>query len=170
MRFFSDKNRPTHLGPYPLERLVRSESLPDLSTVPAMYRITTEGGAMCGRCMKTCPWNLEGLFAEAPFRAVAMKFPQAAPLLEKLDDAVGNGSLNLVKKWWWDLEVQADGHYQPTDKPKNERGLQTNLKLKYEEQTLAVYPAPLAPHPYPYPFPMEREKGIKAYQALVSAD
>ena len=39
------------------------------------YRITTEGGAMCGRCMKTCPWNLEGLFAEAPFRWAAMQLP-----------------------------------------------------------------------------------------------
>jgi hypothetical protein len=38
----------------------------------ATYRITTEGGAMCGRCMKTCPWNLEGLFAERPFRWAAM--------------------------------------------------------------------------------------------------
>ena len=136
----------------------------------ATYRITTEGGAMCGRCMKTCPWNLEGLLAEAPLRTVAMKFPQAAPLLEKLDDAVGNGGLNLVKKWWWDLEMGADGGYHLTDKPLNERDLQTELKLKPAEQTLAVYPAPLAPHPYPYPFPMEREKGIQAYQALVSAE
>jgi len=32
------------------------------------YRIAQKNGAMCGRCMKTCPWNLEGLFAEAPFR------------------------------------------------------------------------------------------------------
>lgn len=23
------------------------------------YRLTQAGGAMCGRCMKTCPWNLE---------------------------------------------------------------------------------------------------------------
>ena len=135
----------------------------------ATYRITTEGGAMCGRCMKTCPWNLEGLFSEAPFRSLAMTFPQTAPLLEKLDDAIGNGGLNLTKKWWWDLEVQADGHYRPTDKPKNERSLQKDLKLKYEEQTLAVYPAPLAPHPYPYPYPMDREKGIQAYQAMISA-
>lgn len=134
------------------------------------YRITTEGGAMCGRCMKTCPWNLEGIFSEAPFRAVAMKFPKTAPLLEKLDDAVGNGGLNLTKKWWWDLEVQDDGGYRLTDKPKNERSLQKDLKLKYEEQTLAVYPANLAPHPYPYPYPMEREKGIEAYQSMVSAD
>ena len=31
------------------------------------YRVTTDGGAMCGRCMKTCPWNLEGLFKENHF-------------------------------------------------------------------------------------------------------
>jgi ferredoxin-NADP reductase len=43
------------------------------------------------------------------------------------------------------------------------------LKLRAEDQTMAVYPAPLAPHPYPYPFPMDREAGIKAFEALVSA-
>ena len=78
------------------------------------YRITTPGGAMCGRCMKTCPWNLEGLFAEKPFRWAAMNLPAAAPVLAKLDDALGNGGLNAVKKWWWDLEMQDDGAYRPT--------------------------------------------------------
>jgi len=34
IRFFSDKKRPVHLGPYPLERLARTQS-PDLSNVPA---------------------------------------------------------------------------------------------------------------------------------------
>ena len=65
----------------------------------ATYRVTTEGGAMCGRCMKTCPWNLEGLFAEAPFRWAAMNMPKAAPLLARLDDRLGRGGLNPVKKW-----------------------------------------------------------------------
>ena len=41
--------------------------------------------------------------------------------------------------------------------------------MKYEDQTLAVYPADLAPHPWPFPFPMDREKGIEAYQALMTA-
>ncbi|NNE51441.1 MAG: reductive dehalogenase [Sulfitobacter sp.] len=134
------------------------------------YRITTEGGAMCGRCMKTCPWNLEGIFKERPFRWAAMNVPQLAPALARLDDAVGNGGLNPVKKWWWDLEIREDGGYRPTTKPVNRRDLQRDLDLKYEDQTLAVYPAPLAPHPYPYPFPMDREAGIQAYQAMVSAD
>ncbi|KPA23365.1 3-chloro-4-hydroxyphenylacetate reductive dehalogenase precursor [Shimia sp. SK013] len=136
----------------------------------ATYRITTPGGAMCGRCMKTCPWNLEGLFAEAPFRWAASNFPSLAKPLAKLDDAVGNGGLNDVKKWWWDLELEGDGAYRPAKAPLNRRDLQVDLDLKYEDQTLAVYPAPLAPHPWPYPFPMDREAGISAYESMVSAE
>jgi len=136
----------------------------------ATYRITTQGGAMCGRCMKTCPWNLEGLFAEKPFRWTAMRMPKAAPALARLDDALGHGGLNPVKKWWWDLELDDDGGYHPTAHATNERDLQKGLELNYADQTLAVYPAPLAPHPYPYPFPMDREAGIVAYQAMITAE
>jgi ferredoxin-NADP reductase len=136
----------------------------------ATYRITTKGGAMCGRCMKTCPWNLEGLFAEAPFRWAASNIPALARPLAKLDDKLGRGGLNPVKKWWWDIELNEDGAYRPTLTPVNERGLQTDLDLKFEDQTLAVYPAPLAPHPWPYPFPMDREAGIAAYKSMISAD
>ncbi|MEE9313614.1 MAG: reductive dehalogenase [Rhizobiaceae bacterium] len=133
------------------------------------YRITNKGGAMCGRCMKTCPWNLEGIFKEKPFRWAAMNFPVTAPALAKLDDALGNGGLNDVKKWWWDIEQQKDGGYRAIKNPPNRRDLQKDLDLKYEDQTLAVYPANLAPHPWPFPFPMDREKGIEAYQAMVTA-
>ncbi|WP_171102054.1 2Fe-2S iron-sulfur cluster-binding protein [Ruegeria sp. HKCCD7255] len=134
----------------------------------ATYRVTTPGGAMCGRCMKTCPWNLEGIFKERPFRWAAMNVPKLAPALAKLDDYVDNGTLNPVKKWWWDLEIQEDGGYRPTKEPTNQRALQKDLDLKFEDQTLAVYPAPLAPHPHPYPFNMDREAGIEAYKAMVS--
>ena len=133
------------------------------------YRITTKGGAMCGRCMKTCPWNLEGLFAEAPFRWAASNLPMAAKALAGLDDMAGRGGLNDAKKWWWDLELAEDGAYHPASHPVNRRGLSRDLKLRAEDQTMAVYPAPLAPHPYPYPFPMDREAGIKAFEALLSA-
>ena len=136
----------------------------------ATYRIATEGGAMCGRCMKTCPWNLDGLFAERPFRWAAMNVPKLAPALAKLDDALGNGGLNPVKKWWWDLELSEDGAYRPTRKPVNMRDLQPDLDVTPEEQTLAVYPAPLTPPPWPYPSPMDREAGIKAYDEMLSPD
>lgn len=133
------------------------------------YRITQQNGAMCGRCMKTCPWNLEGLFAEKPFRWAAMNLPGAAKGLAALDDRLGNGRLNKVKKWWWDLEMEGDGPYQLTETEVNARDLQPDLNLRYEDQVLAVYPAPLAPPPFPFPFPMDREAGIEAYQAMVGA-
>ncbi len=134
------------------------------------YRVSQKNGAMCGRCMKTCPWNLEGLFSEAPFRKLAMTVPQTAKTLATLDDRLGKGSINPVKKWWWDLEMEDDGAYRPARHPVNARSLQTGLDLKYEDQTLAVYPAPLAPPPYPWPAPMDREAGIAAYEALIPAD
>lgn len=131
------------------------------------YRVTQAAGAMCGRCMKTCPWNLEGLFAEAPFRWLASHVPAAAKHLAALDDRLGHGSINPVKKWWWDLEMVDDGPYQLSDHGAEARGLQPDLDLKYEDQTLAVYPANLAPPPYPFPFPMDREAGIDAYDKLI---
>ncbi len=133
------------------------------------YRVSQKNGAMCGRCMKTCPWNLEGLFAEAPFRKLAMSVPQAAKALAKLDDKLGNGGINPTKKWWWDLEMVDDGAYRPSAHPVNARDIQPDLDLRYADQTLAVYPAPLAPPPYNWPFPMDREAGIAAYGAMVSA-
>ena len=77
-----------------------------------------------------------------------MNVPQAAPWLAKLDDWVGHGKINPVKKWWWDLEEQDDGGYSADGTVVNERELQTDLDLQYEDQTLVVYPAPLAPPPY----------------------
>ena len=132
------------------------------------YRITNPGGAMCGRCMKTCPWNLEGILADSAFRWAAIKLPGTAPALARLDDMLNRGSLNPVKKWWWDLELAEDGGYRPSQKPVNTRSLQKNLNLNYEDQTLAVYPADLTPPPHPYPFPMDRERGIAAYEALIT--
>ena len=134
------------------------------------YRVTNAAGAMCGRCMKTCPWNLEGLFAEAPFRWAASRVPGSAKLLARLDDALGHGTINPTKKWWWDLGLEpAKGGYHPVPvELVNKRELQKDLKLDHDDQTLAVYPAPLAPHPWPFPFPMDREKGIAAYKAMIT--
>ena len=133
------------------------------------YRLTNQGGSMCGRCMKTCPWNLEGLFAEAPFRWVASNVPVLARPLARLDDMVGNGRINPVKKWWWDLEMDEAGDVGPAELV-NERGLQPDLELKREDQTLAVYPAPLTTHPYPAPHIANREEAIEAYENLLSPE
>jgi len=131
------------------------------------YRMTNSGGSMCGRCMKTCPWNLEGIFKEAPFRFLATRFPSSAPLLSRIDDWLGNGDINPVKKWWWDLDGGAIGRATiPTEV--NQRHLSKDRQLKSEDQTLACYPADIAPSPYMETQPLNREDGIRAFNALRS--
>ena len=64
------------------------------------YRLNQKGGAMCGRCMKTCPWNMEGLQHERPLRWIAMNVPAMAGVLAKADDLLGHGGINPHKRWW----------------------------------------------------------------------
>ena len=131
------------------------------------YRMTNSAGSMCGRCMKTCPWNLEGIFKEAPYRFLATRFPSTAPILTRIDDWLGNGGINPVKKWWWDLDGGIGRQAKLADNV-NRRDLRKDLKLNSEDQTLACYPADIAPTPYMVPQPINREAGIKAFNALRS--
>ncbi|WP_419849138.1 reductive dehalogenase [Candidatus Poriferisocius sp.] len=135
------------------------------------YRVTHDSGAMCGRCMKTCPWNLEGIFVESPFRWLAMKTPRAAKWLAKLDDKIGNGKINPTKKWWWDIETTAEGEKRVVSEDRiNRRELTLDFDLRYEDQTLACYPADMAPAPVPVQFTASREEGIRRYKSLLSVD
>jgi reductive dehalogenase len=95
------------------------------------YRVTNLGGSMCGRCMKTCPWNLAGLVRETPFRWAAMHFPFAAKWIAKFDDIVGRGKINPVKKWWWDITNDGTGRIVKASET-NKRDLNTHIDLKYE--------------------------------------
>lgn len=136
----------------------------------ARYRITNTAGGMCGRCMKTCPWNLEGLLVEEPFRRLAIALPASAPILSRLDDVLGRGGINPVKKWWWDVELDPRaGRYVPA-RAVNARGLNRDLVLRPEDQTLAVYPADVMPNPLPVTQPLDREAGIARYRALLTPE
>lgn len=136
----------------------------------ARYRITNQAGGMCGRCMKTCPWNLQGLFAEAPFRWLAMRAPGSARALAALDDRLGRGAINPVKAWWWDIELDKPGKRYVAAAATNKREISPELKLRYEDQTLAVYPADLMPLPFPITQPLNREEGIARYRALLTPE
>ncbi|MEY8205909.1 MAG: reductive dehalogenase domain-containing protein, partial [Bermanella sp.] len=105
----------------------------------ARYRITNSAGSMCGRCMKTCPWNVEGILAEKPFIWAAIKLPFTRKWIADFDDKVGNGTRNLKKKWWWDLDTDKQGNVVPA-KRTNERELSYRPPLSPEEQTLGCYP------------------------------
>ena len=72
------------------------------------YRVTNLKGSACGRCMKMCPWNKEGLLAHRLAMWAAIKLPFSRRFLIWLDDALGYGKRNPIKRWWLDL-VKEDG-------------------------------------------------------------
>lgn len=132
----------------------------------ARYRITNSAGSMCGRCMKTCPWNLEGTLAESPFHWAAMNLPFSREWLAEFDDKVGNGKINMQKKWWWDLDTDKQGNILIA-KRSNERELSFRPPLAADEQTLGCYPAQhLPPAGHPEPFDVDRDQGKETYDAL----
>ena len=132
------------------------------------YRITNEAGGMCGRCMKTCPWNLEGLFSDSAFRWLAMHAPASAWMLARLDDILGRGAINPVKTWWWDIELNEDRTRYVEAAATNRRELQRTLKLNAEEESLAAYTADLLPLPLPVVQPVDRDAAVARYRSLLS--
>jgi len=133
----------------------------------ARYRITNPGGSACGRCMKTCPWNIEGVLKERPFLWAAMHLPFTRRWIARLDDALGNGRINPVKKWWWDLDTDADGRVIPAGRS-NARELVFRAPLKPEEQKLACYPPDLAPAPDSETSTPDRKRGLEAYRRALN--
>jgi reductive dehalogenase len=134
----------------------------------ARYRITNSGGGMCGRCMKTCPWNTEGLLADRVWRWAASHVPALAPALAARDDRLGRGGINPVKTWWWDIELdRVSGAYVRATQT-HRRGLNVDLRIEATEQSLAVYPADVMPPPFPVAHPVNREQGLARYRALLT--
>lgn len=130
----------------------------------ARYRIVNPAGSMCGRCMKTCPWNIEGVLAERPFLWAAMNLPFTRRWLAKLDDKVGNGLINPVKKWWWDLDSDGAGRVIRARKT-NKRQFSRRSNLDPARQSLGCYPAAdAAPPVSPRPVFLERPIAVEKYR------
>ena len=53
------------------------------------YRLGNLKGSACGRCMKTCPFNIEGVLSERAFLWAAIKLPFTRRFIAHLDDRVG---------------------------------------------------------------------------------
>ena len=70
----------------------------------ARYRLTNPGGSACGRCMKMCPFNKQGLLQHRLALWLAIHVPASRKLLIWLDDALEYGKRNPIWKWWLDLE------------------------------------------------------------------
>ncbi len=131
------------------------------------YRLTNAGGAACGRCMKTCPLNkvvdrdgpiVTRIASWCGVNAMWLK-PFLVPIAVKLDDILGHGRINKIKKWWLDLEMK-DG-IAVTPKRVNRRGIDPTKKVDPAKQKMAHYPANVMPPPVTAgPFPVDRKAAV----------
>ena len=124
------------------------------------YRVTNPHGSACGRCMKTCPYNHEGLLAQRAFLWAAIHLPFTRRWIVALDDRLGHGSINPAKTWWTDLEIVNGKVVAP--RGSNRRGLSLGKPCKPTE--IAYYPAPSMPPPGAQePFPLQRKRALAAF-------
>lgn len=107
------------------------------------YRVTNLKGSACGRCMKMCPWNKEGLLAHRLAMWAAIKLPFARRFLIWLDDALGYGRRNPVKKWWLDLVREGGKVVAP--RATNARDLALDRAVGSGNDKVAVYPVEKLP-------------------------
>ncbi|MCY3751973.1 MAG: hypothetical protein OXG54_11320 [Gammaproteobacteria bacterium] len=136
----------------------------------ARYRITNAAGALCGRCMKTCPWNIEGVLSERPFLWAAMNLPFTRGWIARLDDVVGNGLINPVKKWWWDLDSDAEGNIIPAERT-NRRQFSKRTNMDPAKQSMGCYPAEIASPPVAeHPVILHRKIAVQKYKTAESPE
>lgn len=70
----------------------------------AMYRVTNQNGAACGRCIKVCPWNKPGGWTHDMVRWMVRHASVLDKFLIKMDEVWGYGKQDIRYKWWFDLE------------------------------------------------------------------
>lgn len=112
----------------------------------AKYRLRNHRGSACGRCMKECPFTTEGLLTHRLWLWIAMRFPWLRGWLARMDDVLGHGRQNPVKKWWFDLELVDGIAIRPERTNERDLSLDRGEKLA-AAQKIALYPAQLNPPP-----------------------
>lgn len=137
------------------------------------YRLTNSKGSACGRCMKTCPLNkvvdLDGglLPRMASWMGVNAMFlkPALVPIATWLDDKLGNGMRNPVKKWWFDHEIVDGKVVEPRDT--NKRDIEPDKKVDKVGQKIAYYHANMMPPPdQPDVAMVNRKAGLAAKEVV----
>ena len=137
------------------------------------YRVTNPKGSACGRCMKTCPINkvvdadgalLTRTASWLGVNAMWLK-PFMVPIATFIDDWLGNGKRNPVKKWWLDHEIVNGVAVAP--KGTNQRDINPSRKVDPAHQKMAVYHASMMPPPNePDPIEVDRKAAMAAVNVL----
>ena len=135
------------------------------------YRVTNPHGSACGRCMKTCPYNHEGLLYHRAFLWMAIHVPFTRAWIARLDDRVRNGAINRVKKWWHDLEWLPEGiSVRPKGVNARDLDIEKGFGLR-GKQKMAYYHANMMPPPDQLdPVKVDRKAGMAAAELLETPD
>lgn len=137
------------------------------------YRVTQMKGSACGRCMKMCPWNREDTVEARRLVDLSIRVPAARPAIIAMDDKLQNGRRNLIKRWWFDLEVVNGVAGKPVAGT-NERDISLGRDDKLAAaQKLAMFPPGLQPPPgttLDQVVPADRLAGIEEYQRAESPE
>ncbi len=124
------------------------------------YRVTNPNGSGCGRCMKMCPFNKEGLLVHRWALWAAIRLPWSRRFLIWLDDALRYGERNPIKKWWLDLEIRNKKVVTPEGA--NERDLNLEREIPHDNKNIAVYPVEKLPKADAKgPVPLDRKQGLE---------
>ena len=137
------------------------------------YRLTNSKGSACGRCMKTCPLNKEVdadgalLIRAASWLGINARWlkPLLVPLATRLDDALGFGTRNPAKKWWFDHELVKGVTVNP--RGTNERDIDPQRKVDPAKHKIAYYNADQMPPPDETgAVPLDRKTALHAAEIL----
>ncbi len=124
-----------------------------------LYRVTNSKGASCGRCMKMCPFNKEGLLTHNLALWLAIKVPLLRGLLARADDWFGYGKRTIKNIWWWNHE-NVKGEYVVA-KTSNERDLKPEVRPRGKDRYAIFPPETMPPPATKEPFPINRQDGVR---------
>ncbi|MGB1250735.1 MAG: reductive dehalogenase [Candidatus Promineifilaceae bacterium] len=109
------------------------------------YRVSNPAGSGCGRCMKVCHFNKQGLMQHRVALWLAINVPASHKLLIWLDDALDYGQRVADWKWWIDLEWVDGRLVRP--KKTNKRNLRPERSAPTKTKNVTFYGINEAPPP-----------------------
>ena len=119
------------------------------------YRVTNPNGSACGRCMKMCPFNKQGLTQHRLWLWTAIRVAPPRKFLIWLVDALGYGKRKPVWKWWLDLEIRDGKVSKPANT--NQRDLRLGRPVP-KERIIPIYQIESIPPPGSHePHPLDRQ-------------
>ena len=133
-----------------------------------LFRSSNTKGHGCGRCLVVCPWNKADQPGHRLARWAAINLPWTRRVLIWLDDLLGFGNRNPVKKWWFDLAIK-DGKVVTPDAT-NERDIDPKKKQPAKHR-VALYTTDMLPTAdakgvWPY----DRSEGLEAAANMESPE